>query len=80
MRQHRLVQPAGAHGERVGPARAEPEPACEPLALAGMPGAEPKLIPGQVYYLNLRNVSRATGTPSCTTEECNVRINVSPPN
>lgn len=49
------------------------------FALAGMPGAEPKLIPGQVYYLNLRNVSRATGQPSCTTEECNVRINVSPP-
>jgi hypothetical protein len=49
------------------------------FALPGMPGTHPKLIPGQVYYVNIRNVYFGSGQSSCTTEECNVRITVNAP-
>jgi len=49
------------------------------FALAGMPGNVPKLIPGQTYYVNVRNREYSTGQLSCGGEECNVRITVNPP-
>jgi hypothetical protein len=49
------------------------------FALAGMTSGLPKLIPGQVYYVNLVNRSYITGDPTCSIEECNVRVTVNPP-
>jgi hypothetical protein len=47
--------------------------------LSGMTGASAKLVPGQTYYLNLRNAYYGTGQVSCTTASCNVRITVNTP-
>ncbi len=49
------------------------------FALAGMPGNVPKLIPGQIYYVNIRNIVEGSGEGSCPTPECNVRVTVNPP-
>ena len=48
--------------------------------LSGMPGNNPALVPGQTYYINIRNLNYNTGTTSCTTTNCNVRITVNRPN
>jgi len=48
-------------------------------ALSGMQGNEPKLVPGQTYYVNLRNRDFNTGQGSCQTSNCNVRITVNRP-
>lgn len=48
------------------------------FALAGMPMG-PALVPGQTYYVNVRNVAYDHGGASCATPECNVRVTVSPP-
>jgi hypothetical protein len=49
------------------------------FALAGMPGNRPKLVPGQTYYVNIRNRAYSGGDVSCTTPECNLRITVNVP-
>jgi len=49
------------------------------IALAGMPGSLPKLVPGQTYFVNIRNRAFAGGDVSCTTAECNLRITVNVP-
>jgi len=49
------------------------------FALAGMPGTMAKLVPGQIYYVNIRNLVESTGQPSCPTQECNVRVTINPP-
>jgi hypothetical protein len=49
------------------------------FALAGMGGSAPKLIPGQTYYVNLRNIGFGSGQPTCSSEECNVRATVNVP-
>ena len=49
------------------------------FALAGMPGNRPKLVPGQTYYVNIRNRAFSGGDVSCTTAECNLRITVNVP-
>lgn len=47
--------------------------------LSGMAGNNPALVPGQTYYLNIRNRNYNDGTVSCTTSTCNVRITINPP-
>jgi hypothetical protein len=47
------------------------------FVLQGMPG-QPKLTPGETYYVNIRNRTMQN-TPSCATAECNVRITVNAP-
>jgi hypothetical protein len=47
--------------------------------LAGMPGSQAKLIPGQTYYLNIRNRDFNGGGVTCTKPECNMRITVNAP-
>ena len=49
------------------------------FALAGMPNNLPKLVPGQTYFVNIRNRAFEGGGVSCTTAECNVRITVNVP-
>jgi hypothetical protein len=49
------------------------------FALSGMPGSQPKLVPGQTYYVNIRNRAFTGGGVTCTTEECNLRITVNVP-
>jgi hypothetical protein len=48
------------------------------FALPSMPGSGPKLVPGQVYYVNMRN-GGFTGGGGCPSAECNVRVTVNPP-
>ena len=48
------------------------------FVLQGMPG-QPKLTPGETYYINIRNRT-LNNVPSCATAECNVRITVNAPN
>jgi hypothetical protein len=47
--------------------------------LTGMPGSQPKLEPGQTYYINIRNRDFTTGQSTCRSVECNVRITVQRP-
>jgi len=47
--------------------------------LSGMPGSHPKLVPGQTYYINMRNRDFTTGQSTCRSAECNVRITVQRP-
>jgi hypothetical protein len=49
------------------------------FALSGMPGSQAKLIPGQTYYLNIRNRDFNGGGVTCATPECNLRITVNAP-
>ena len=49
------------------------------FGLSTTPGSHPKLVPGQTYYINIRNREFSTGSPSCPTAECNLRITVNPP-
>lgn len=49
------------------------------FALAGMPGNQPKLTPGQTYYVNIRNRAFEGGDVTCTTAECNLRVTVNVP-
>src|SRR5688572_2273854 len=48
-------------------------------ALSTMQGAPPKLVPGETYYINIRNADYTTGNPTCGTPECNVRVTVTTP-
>ncbi|MCL4761288.1 MAG: hypothetical protein KJ018_05790 [Burkholderiales bacterium] len=50
------------------------------FALTGMPGGAPKLVPGQTYYVNVRNRDFTTGSATCQVAECNVRVTVNRPN
>ena len=48
------------------------------FALTGAGGNQPKLVPGQTYYVNIRNRDY-DGEDSCKTTTCNVRITVNSP-
>ena len=48
------------------------------FALSGAGGNQPKLVPGQTYYVNIRNRDYG-GEDSCKTTTCNVRITVNSP-
>ena len=49
------------------------------FVLPGMSGTQAKLVPGQTYYLNLRNADFYSGQVSCATATCNVRITLNTP-
>ena len=49
------------------------------FALSTMPGSQPKLIPGQTYYINIRNRDLSGGPVTCSHPECNLRITVNAP-
>ena len=49
------------------------------FVLSTMPGSQAKLVPGQTYYINIRNRDFSGGGVSCSTAECNLRITVNPP-
>ena len=49
------------------------------FGLSTTPGSHPKLIPGQTYYINIRNLEFSNGLPTCPGPECNLRITVNPP-
>ena len=38
-----------------------------------------KLVPGKTYYVNVRNLSFSTGSVSCQTASCNVRMTMNAP-
>lgn len=48
------------------------------FALSTMPGSAPKLIPGETYYVNIRNRD-FNNNATCSTPECNMRITVNVP-
>ena len=48
------------------------------FALSGAAGNQPKLVPGQTYYVNIRNRDYS-GEDTCKTTTCNVRITVNSP-
>ena len=48
------------------------------FALSGAGGNQPKLVPGQTYYVNIRNRDY-DGEESCKTTTCNGRITVNSP-
>jgi hypothetical protein len=49
------------------------------FSLSTAPGGGAKLVPGQTYYVNLRNRDYNSGQSSCQTGTCNVRVTVNPP-
>lgn len=49
------------------------------FALYTMPGNQPKLVPGQTYYINIRNAEFSGAEGTCPSPECNVRITVNAP-
>ncbi|HVE50602.1 MAG TPA: hypothetical protein VNG69_13425 [Casimicrobiaceae bacterium] len=49
------------------------------FGLVGMAVSAPKLAPGQVYYVNIRNREYSNGQLTCAAEECNMRITVREP-
>jgi hypothetical protein len=49
------------------------------FGMVGMPGGGVRLIPGQTYYVNIRNVDFDTGGNSCQGSTCNVRMTVNRP-
>jgi hypothetical protein len=49
------------------------------FALSTMPGSHPKLVPGQTYYINIRNADFGGAEGTCPTPECNVRVTVNAP-
>lgn len=48
------------------------------FGVTGMAGNYPKLAPGRTYYVNIRNRD-FSGSNSCTTSNCNMRITVNRP-
>ena len=48
------------------------------FGLMGSAGNQPKLVPGQTYYVNIRNRDYS-GEESCKTTTCNVRLTVNSP-
>ncbi|HVF63056.1 MAG TPA: hypothetical protein VNE58_03580 [Casimicrobiaceae bacterium] len=47
--------------------------------LPSMSGSALTLVPGEIYYVNIRNAEYSTGAVSCHTDECNVRVTVNTP-
>jgi hypothetical protein len=49
------------------------------FALSTMSGSQAKVIPGQTYYINIRNRDLSGGPVTCSRPECNLRITVNAP-